>query len=101
MSPSAPPPTNAPIADKIKWFYEGYPDITKFVTEPPKDTDAQALDKDVEKLKVRDETKEEKIEGLQKDFLYIGGPEVLLRRTTTEKKEQQEQQQKQDASSSS
>jgi len=100
MAPSAPPPSNAPFADKSKWFYEDYPDFTQFLTEPPKDASDETLNEDVDKLKLKDETKEEKIEGLRKDFLYIGGPEVLLRKTTKDK-ETKTQEKSQDASSSS
>jgi hypothetical protein len=69
---SAPAP-DASYEDKIKWITETQKDITKYIT---KETDTAALD-----VKDKESSLEEQI---RKDFLYIGGPEVLLRKTTRE-----------------
>lgn len=101
MAPSTPPPANASIAEKIKTFYKDYPDFSKFVTEPPNeatDTEAETLSHETEKLKLKNETKEEKIEGLRRDFKYIGGPEVLNRKHPKDINKEFKQKHKQNAS---
>jgi hypothetical protein len=79
---SPPPPANASNAEKLKWFIEGLPEYT---TSDFEDHET-AEELDVEKLQIQDETPEQKVDGLVRDFLDIGGREVLLRRT---KKEQE------------
>lgn len=95
------PPPDASYADKIKWYYEVTSDLSGLLNQSPaKDTDTNTLDKDVEKLKIKDRTREERITALQEDFLYIGGPEVLQRSTKKEEPEKKQEDSK-DASTSS
>jgi hypothetical protein len=100
MARSSPPPAIASISDKIKWFLEHHPVPSTHENEATDTETPQAEDLDVEKLRIKDETPEEKVNGLIKDFLYIGGPDVLL----SPKKEPQAKETKtqvQDAGSSS
>jgi hypothetical protein len=68
------PGPNASFADKVKWIYEGFEDPSKYLS---KEDDTQKLEKDVEKLDVKDEEELPLEEQIRRDFLYIGGPEVL------------------------
>jgi hypothetical protein len=96
-----PPPANASNDEKLKWFIDGLPEYSTSDFEDHETTnDAEELD--VEQLQIKDETPEQKVDGLVRDFLDIGGPEVLLRRS---KKEEQPKETKiqnsQDAGTSS
>jgi hypothetical protein len=63
------------FADKIKAYYENNPDFSQYITSPNDDT--TTLTKDVEKLEVKDDV--DKVEAFRREFLYIGGPEVIAR----------------------
>jgi hypothetical protein len=100
MARSSPPPAIASISDKLKWFLEHHPVPSTYTDEATDTETSQAEDLDVEKLRIKDETPEEKVNGLIKDFLYIGGPDVLLN-PKKEPEEKETKTQVQDAGSSS
>ena len=100
MSPSACPPSNSSYADKIKWFHENSPDFTTLATESTKDshdTPTTEVEKGVEGLHVREEIGLD--EQIKREFLDIGGKEVLLRHAS--KEQVKEKKEDQNASSSS
>jgi hypothetical protein len=92
----APPAEDNPsYANIIKSYYANYKDVSQYITDPPSKT--SAVEQDVKDLQVTD-TETSLEEEFIKDFLYIGGPEVLL----SQRKEQPEKKEdKQDAGSSS
>jgi hypothetical protein len=71
MSPST--------TDEIKAYYENYPDFSQYITSASDNT--TTLSKDVEKLGVKDNDVD-KVEAFRREFLYIGGPEVIARSKT-------------------
>ena len=88
------------VLSKIKAYYEDYPDTTQFISEFNDSTSTStSLDKDIQQLQV---TEPDKSEAFRKEFLYIGGPEVILSSKKNTKKEAPKgQQAKENASSSS
>jgi hypothetical protein len=92
------PGPNASNTDKIKWILEGYEDPTKFITEEETDTDK--LQEDVAKVDIKDDNEVDLEAQIQRDFVYIGGPDVLLKKKK-EPEEEKPTDNKQDASTSS
>jgi hypothetical protein len=61
------------LSSKIKTFYDNYPSISQYIGKPERTT--TSLEPDVKKLDVKDD----KVEAFRREFLYIGGPEVIER----------------------
>ncbi|KAF1939181.1 hypothetical protein EJ02DRAFT_352898 [Clathrospora elynae] len=73
------PSSNQSDLNKINAFYANYKHISEFIGKSH-DTEAPTLEDDVEKLTVKENrTKEDKVDAFCKEFLYIGGPEVIER----------------------
>jgi hypothetical protein len=60
-------------ASKIKSFYDNYPNISQYIGNSAAPT--TTLEQDIKKL----DTKDDKVEAFRREFLYIGGPEVIER----------------------
>jgi hypothetical protein len=69
--------------DKIKTYYENYPDFSQYITSA--DDNTTTLSKDVKKLEVKDNNVD-RVEAFRREFLYIGGPEVIARSKTKNEK---------------
>jgi len=85
MAHSGPPPSNATTAEKLKWSLDSRPDYSNHEIDDHKNSNDTAAP-DLEKLKIKDETPEEQVDGLVRDFLDIGGRDVLLRKPREEKR---------------
>ncbi len=60
--------------DKINAYYQNYPDFTKFIDESTDTSPSTTVEKGIRDLQV---TEPSRAEAIQKEFLYIGGPEVI------------------------
>jgi hypothetical protein len=95
---TAPSPA-ASHADKIKWITDAYKELYA-----QHNSFAPTLEQDVAKVTLDDDEKEVSFEEqTRRDFVDIGGLEVLLRRKEEKKEEEskEDKERKQDASSSS
>jgi hypothetical protein len=70
---SCPPKYRTMSLSKIKTFYDNYPNISQYFGNSAAPT--ATLEEDVKKLDVTDD----KVESFRREFLYIGGPEVIER----------------------
>lgn len=63
--------------DRINSYYENYPDSTNYIGKSGdiSELEATTLEQGVESLQVKET---DKTEAFRKEFLYIGGPEVIL-----------------------
>ncbi|CAO2651082.1 Nn.00g093790.m01.CDS01 [Neocucurbitaria sp. VM-36] len=64
----------ASSSDLINSYYENYPDSTEFIGKSD-DSASTTLEQDVKALQVNET---DKVEAFRKEFLNIGGPEVIL-----------------------
>ena len=87
-------PSGQSYLDKINTYYEHYPDWSKFIDQSTNTPQSTTLEKGVKDLQVNELSREE---ALRREFLYIGGPEVIH---NSQKKEQAQAKDKEDASSS-
>ncbi|KAH7392603.1 hypothetical protein BKA66DRAFT_567932 [Pyrenochaeta sp. MPI-SDFR-AT-0127] len=67
--------TEQSFIDKINTYYENYPDSTEFIGKLDETPATTTLEQGVEGLQVKET---DKTEAFRTDFLYIGGPEVIL-----------------------
>ena len=67
--------TIEPLSSKIKTYYDNYPNISQYIGKSADSEPTTALEEDVKKLDVTDD----KVEAFRREFLYIGGPEVIER----------------------
>jgi hypothetical protein len=68
--------SSSTLSSKIKTFYDNYPNISQYIGKPTNTySTTTSLESDVKKLDVKDD----KAEAFRREFLYIGGPEVIER----------------------
>lgn len=86
------PSSEQSFIDRINAYYENYPKSTEYIGKSDDTPETTTLEKGVEHLQVKET---DKAEAFRNEFLYIGGPEVIL---NAKKKEVPRKEIKQDAS---
>lgn len=81
----APPPSNASQAEKFKHIIDNLQDYSNFKLEAGKNT-TDIEEPAIEKLNIKDETNDDKVDALVNAFLDIGGFEILQRAPREAKK---------------